>query len=239
MRKLAYVLIFIGIGLLLYPSMIHRYEDYQQQKLLHALEQTDNLVVYPEPASSASVADQINQLFEADYMTSIQPSDQVISKPTVESKILEISSKEQATKPFVLTKASVVPKPQVIGILQVDLISLKLPIVEGIRKQDLKIAPGHIPGTAVPGQVGNAVIAGHRSYSYGRMFNRLEELKLGDTIKVNVAKKNYEYTIYEKKMVDPSDISVLNYNKTDTILTLITCNADGKRRLILQAKISL
>jgi sortase A len=237
MRKLAYLLIFIGLGLMLYPSINHWYEDYTQQKLLNSLEETDRLVVYAEAPSSESVASQINQLFEADYNASAKPSEQIISRPIVEPKKLDSSSKEQETNPLVQKKNSVLSKPQVIGVLQIDLISLKLPIVEGIRNQDLKIAPGHIPGTAFPGQIGNAVIAGHHSYSFGRMFNRLEELKLGDTVKVKVGKQIYEYTIYEKKMVDPSDLSVLHSNKTDTILTLITCDADGKRRLILQAKI--
>jgi sortase A len=237
MRKLAYLLIFIGLGLMLYPSINHRYEDYKQQKLLHNLEETDSLAVYAKPGSPLSVANQINQLFEADYITSPKPSEQVTPKPTIEPNKLKVSLNWQEPKPLVLKKPSVQQKPQAIGILQIDLIDLKLPIVEGISKQDLKIAPGHIPGTASPGQIGNAVIAGHHSYSYGRMFNRLEELKLGDSVNVKMGGKTYGYTIYQKKMVDPSDISVLNYNKTDAILTLITCDADGKRRLILQAKI--
>jgi sortase A len=237
MRKLAYVLIIIGLGLLLYPSINHWYENYKQQKLLHNLEETVNLMADSKPVSSESVANQINQLFEADYISSTKPWEEVTPKQTVEIKKLEISANKQAAKPFVLKKATVLPKPKAIGILQIDKINLKLPIIEGIGKRDLKIAPGHIPGTASPGQIGNTVIAGHHSYSYGRMFNRLEELKSGDTVMVQVGRKTYEYTIYEKKMVDPSDISVLGYNKTDRILTLITCDADGKRRLIVQAKI--
>jgi sortase A len=240
MRKLAYVLILLGLGLMLYPSFNHWYEDYKQQKLLHSLEQTEPMTIYPEPASSKSVANQINQLFEADDTAAVQLPNQDIAAPTSETKTIkkvELSAKEPILKPVIQKKASVTPKPEAIGILQIDMINLKLPVVEGIRKQDLEIAPGHIPGTALPGQIGNAVIAGHHSYSYGRMFNRLEELKIGDAVKVKVGRKTYVYTIIVKKMVEPGDISVLSYNKTDTILTLITCDADGKRRLILQAKI--
>ena len=51
-------------------------------------------------------------------------------------------------------------------------------IVEGTGTEDLKRGPGHYPGTAMPGQVGNFVVAGHRT-TYGAPFNRSTTIKAG------------------------------------------------------------
>ena len=54
-------------------------------------------------------------------------------------------------------------------------------MVEGVSLADLKKGPGHYPETPLPGQEGNAAIAGHRT-TYGAPFHRLDELKPGDEI---------------------------------------------------------
>jgi sortase A len=244
MRKLALLLIIIGLGLLLYPSINHWYEDYKQQQLLKNWELEVISATEPEaPASSESVANQINQLFPSDNKASAinpssTPTSNEVLKPVAAAQSPNSDNSAKVQKPLVKKKTAVPAQPKAIGLLQIDIIGLKLPIVEGISAADMRIAPGHIPGTALPGQTGNAVIAGHHSYTYGRMFNRLEELNTGDRIKVETSGHVYEYTIYNTKMVDPADLSVLNHNNTDKILTLITCDAEGKQRLILQAKLT-
>ena len=60
-----------------------------------------------------------------------------------------------------------------IGILTIETINLRLPIAEGVDEATLRIAPGRVPQTAQIGDTGNAVIAGHRNYAFGSMFNRL------------------------------------------------------------------
>ena len=74
------------------------------------------------------------------------------------------------------------PEPQTFyGRLQIPAIEVDSPLLEGIRIDTLDYGPGHWPGTAMPGQLGNVVVAGHRT-SHNADFRRLDELKPGDQV---------------------------------------------------------
>lgn len=111
--------------------------------------------------------------------------------------------------------------------------------MEGATKANMKHAAAHMKETAPIGEIGNAAIAAHRSRTAGRLFNRLNEVKVGDTISVKTSDQEYEYEVYDISIVEPTDVSVLNGNKQDKILTLITCDplVNPTHRLIIHAKI--
>ncbi|MNP46569.1 Sortase family protein [compost metagenome] len=90
------------------------------------------------------------------------------------------------------------------------------------------------------GEIGNAAIAAHRARTTGRLFNRLNEVVIGDTITVKTSDQTYNYEVYDISVVLPSDVSVLDGNNKDKILTLITCDplVDPTHRLIVHAKLS-
>ena len=69
-------------------------------------------------------------------------------------------------------------------------------VVEGVSLADLKKGPGHYPETPLPGQEGNAAIAGHRT-TYGAPFNRLDELEPGDEITVTTVQGEFTYEVTE------------------------------------------
>ena len=74
------------------------------------------------------------------------------------------------------------PEPQTFhGRLQIPAIEVDSPFLEGIRINTLDYGPGHWPGTAMPGELGNVVVAGHRT-SHNADFRRLDELKPGDQV---------------------------------------------------------
>ncbi len=72
--------------------------------------------------------------------------------------------------------------------------------------ENLKRGPGHIPGTAYPGQPGNMVISGHRT-TYGAPFRHIEQLQNGDEIVLVTADSSYVYSVYDQRIVAPSDLS--------------------------------
>ena len=73
-------------------------------------------------------------------------------------------------------------EPQVYhGRLQIPAIELDAPYIEGIRISTLDYGPGHWPGTAMPGELGNVVVAGHRT-SHNADFRNLDQLEPGDEI---------------------------------------------------------
>ncbi|MBD7964932.1 class D sortase [Fictibacillus norfolkensis] len=115
-------------------------------------------------------------------------------------------------------------KSSIVGKLSINKIDLTLPIMEGASQKNLKVAAGHMNGTSPIGENGNAAIAAHRSYTYGKQFNRLPEVESGDLIQVETTQKIFTYKVTEKQLVLPTDLSVLQSRKDESVLTLITCH---------------
>jgi sortase A len=114
-------------------------------------------------------------------------------------------------------------------------------IIEGVSVADLRKGPGHYPGTAMPGQIGNFVVSGHRT-TYLAPFNKLGELRGGDKILIDTRAKQYVYKVTSTKVVQPSDVSVAapvpehpRANPTKRLITLTTCNPkySAAQRLII------
>jgi sortase A len=119
-------------------------------------------------------------------------------------------------------------------------------VVEGIGYEDLKKGPGHYPGTDLPGQIGNAVISGHRT-TYGAPFNRVDELRKGDPIVIETQSFFYTYSVLALTVVQPDALGetdhVPNNPKavaSQRLLTLTTCNPkySARTRLIVRAVLS-
>jgi sortase A len=96
-------------------------------------------------------------------------------------------------------------------------------VVQGTGPSDLAEGPGHYIGTPLPGQRGNAAIAGHRT-TYGAPFYRLNKLSIGARIYLTATSgRIYVYRVVATKVVSPSDVTVLDPTK-NAVLTLTTCN---------------
>ncbi len=102
-------------------------------------------------------------------------------------------------------------------------------VVEGVAPADLKKGPGHYPGTALPGQVGNVGIAGHRATN-GEPFRDLDRLRPGDPVVLQTADGYFTYTVDRSTVVLPTQVDVLlpvpqrpGVAPTTSLLTLTTC----------------
>ena len=127
-----------------------------------------------------------------------------------------------------------------IGIIEIESIDLKLPVVEGATKATLKVALGHVSESATIGDVGNCIIAGHRRYDYGLMFNRLDEVEVGDVIKyTDVDGKALNFKVYATTVIVPNDTSLFDYDDGQKKLTLLTCTPIKKatHRLLIQSSL--
>jgi len=126
-----------------------------------------------------------------------------------------------------------------IGILTIDSVNLHLPIAEGVDEATLRIAPGRVPQTANIGDIGNAVIAGHRNYAFGSMFNRLGELVLGDIVQYQArCGEMMEFEVFEIAVIEPHDQVAFLQPVNDSIITLYTCTPTrtATHRLIIRAQ---
>jgi len=110
-----------------------------------------------------------------------------------------------------------------IGLLSIPKIGLLDAIVEGVGESQLAQGPGHYPGTPLPGEAGNAAIAGHRT-TYAHPFYNLNELAPGDPIYILTSQGFFRYVVSETEVVAPTDVAVLDPVAHKSTLTLTTCN---------------
>lgn len=212
-KNLSMLFIIIGVLMVLFPLLGKLYNHYQQEKFLE------------EWVDEGDMTD------DEDYV--MEPSVIVTDTPDSDNS----NDAEKETEKISVAKPAY--KPNIIGTIQISKINVNIPIVEGTTQQDLKYGAGHLKGTGKLGQVGNCALAGHRSYTFGKMFNRLDEISAGDEIIVNTKQNKYKYVVYDKKVIEPDDFSVLKYGKGEKILTLVTCDPIfiADHRLIVQAKL--
>ena len=111
-------------------------------------------------------------------------------------------------------------------------------VVEGVSVSNLKRGPGHYPDSPLPGQPGNAAIAGHRT-TYGAPFNRVDELDPGDDILVTTRQGAFRYEVRETQIVRPSQVEVLD-DFGDNRLTLTACNPkySARQRIVVVADLA-
>lgn len=129
------------------------------------------------------------------------------------------------------------PSGDAVAIIRIPRIGVDRAVVQGVARADLRRGPGHYPATPLPGEAGNAAIAGHRT-TYGAPFNRLDELEVGDTIEVRTVAGDYRYAVTEQRIVKPTELSVLEPTTTPT-LTLTTCHPkySARQRLVVRAEL--
>ena len=104
---------------------------------------------------------------------------------------------------------------------------------------DLRKGPGHYPDSPMPGQLGNAAIAGHRT-TYGAPFNRIDELAPGDEITIVTVSGTFHYSVTGQLIVTPKQTEVLDPTP-DATLTLTTCNPkySARERLVVKARLDV
>jgi sortase A len=120
--------------------------------------------------------------------------------------------------------------------LDLDAIVVEL---EGLDDtENLKRGPGHLPGTAYPGQEGNCVISGHRT-TYGAPFRHIEELEPGDEIILETADARYTYLIYGQCIVLPTDLTVMEQGGEPRV-TLTACHPwySASRRIVVLGRLA-
>jgi sortase A len=196
MKKLSTVLIIAGLLIALYPVVNRYFEQQEEARLMEALEL--QMSQYDVETETMEEYQGLQELF-----ISYEEEDQGYEEPD-----LEIIRQDG----------------ELLGSIEIPKINAKMPVVQGASDENLRTAAALLDGTSSIGSIGNAAIAAHRSYTYGRFFNRLNEMEIGDHIIITTPEAVYTYQVYEIKVVEPTDLSVLNRNSRDRVVTLITCD---------------
>jgi sortase A len=125
-----------------------------------------------------------------------------------------------------------------LGSIEIPKIDVSKSIFEGITLTTLDNGPGHWPGTAVPGQLGNVVIAGHR-VSHDKPFRHLEQLEPGDDVIMTTADGRFVYKVTGTEVVNPDALWIVDQT-ADYTATLFACHPAGstKQRIVVHLALS-
>lgn len=158
--------------------------------------------------------------------------------PTTEATTTTIEATTTTTE-VVLPVPLPPPAPQAkeprfeLGRLEIPALDVDAPLLEGITLTTLDHGPGHWPGTALPGHVGNVVIGGHRT-SHSRPFRHIDQLVPGDEVILTTIEGRFVYKVTSTKIVKPDAMWIIDQQPTYTA-TLFACHPVGstKERIVI------
>lgn len=142
------------------------------------------------------------------------------------------------TRPVNVPKDPYAVEPLVeIGTIEIPKIGLTHQIYEGISLRTIDHGPSHWPGTAMPGQVGNAVFAGHR-VTHSKPFRNIDQLVAGDEVIFTVNGARSTYVVSGSEVVNPKALHIVNPSPTPTA-TLFACHPPGSAKFRYVVHLSL
>jgi len=115
-----------------------------------------------------------------------------------------------------------------VGTIEIPKIGVSKSMYEGITLTTLDHGPGHWPGTAMPGQLGNVVIAGHR-VSHDKPFRNIDKLVPGDDVIMTTADGSFDYKVISTEIVNPDALWIVDQTP-DYTATLFACHPPGSTR---------
>ena len=181
--------------------------------------------------------------------TQAAPTQPETSAPTTIAATTTIATTTTAAT-TVATTAATLPQPAPapdphapepafqLGTIAIPKIGMIQNLYEGVSLTSLDRGPGHWPGTALPGQLGNVVVGGHR-VSHARPFRHLEELVPGDQIIMTTNGVQYVYDVTGTQIVTPNDTWIID-QKPEHTATLFACHPPGstRERIVVFAKLA-
>lgn len=217
------IIIVLGLAIFSYPLIKQAYSSYRQEGLKDAFYEVleENKIKIDTSADVSTKAtvtpSYTSNLTGTDYI-SFEESEEIEDTQTAGNIKNRLSGQS------------------VVGLIEIEKIDLIYAIVEGTSEANLGVAVGHMSETKPIGAEGNCGIAGHRGGTSGPYFKNLDELSKGDEIKITDLMGNeYLYKVTKSFVVDPTDVWVVEDTPGIKTLTLVTCQDNGTKRLIVQA----
>lgn len=126
------------------------------------------------------------------------------------------------------------------GSLDIPKINVELPIYHGTDDTALSNGIGHLQGTSLPtgGENTHCVLTGHRGLPSSKLLIRLDEMKEGDLFFLRIGNDTLAYEVCKIQVVEPEDVSALQIEAGQDLVTLVTCTPYGinTHRLLVTGK---
>lgn len=230
LRRLAPIaLVLVGLVLMVRPAV---------EQLAGQWDQVERATENAQPRFALAM-DRAYDVVVSDFEASVVSFEAGALPTTTDGRIIGLPGQQPGVAAAVATPEGAYAAPVPLrfdgATIRIPSISLDQVVVDGVSREHLKDGPGHYPGTALPGYVGNVVISGHRT-TFTRPFYDVDLLTAGDSIFLDTPRGTYHYIVRASYVVDPSNLAPLADDGTPT-LTLTTCTPKGsaEQRLIVVA----
>ena len=201
------MILFLGIGIMLYPTVSDYYNSFHQSRAI------------------ASYVEQIDQMEPADYAGEWARAEAYNrSLFTRENRFFLTEEDYLEYETYLNLTGS-----GIMGYIEVPKIDCTLPIYHGTDEAVLQIAVGHIEGTSLPtgGEGTHTVLSGHRGLPSARLFTDLNRLEVGDLFVMRVLDRIMTYEVDQILIVLPHEMDALALDPEQDLCTLVTCTPYG------------
>ena len=201
------VILFVGLSLLLYPSVSDYWNSFTQSRAI------------------ASYSEKVANLDEDKY-DELWTAAQIYNASLLERGNAYILSEEQKTEYEALLDVSSIG---VMGYIEIPCINCFLPIYHGAEESVLQIAIGHLDWTSLPvgGENTHCVVSGHRGLPSAKLFSDLDKLAEGDVFMLRVLDEVLTYEVDRILIVEPHETEALQIVDGQDYCTLVTCTPYG------------
>lgn len=201
------VTLIIGISLLLYPTISDYWNSFHQSRAI------------------AGYAEAVAQMDEIDYEKIWNDAVEYNKELQTRSNHWFLTEEQQEEYESMLN----VSGNGIMGYIEIPSIKVSLPIYHGVDEGILQVAIGHIEGSSLPvgGKGSHCVISGHRGLPSAKLFTDLDQLAEGDIFMLRVLDETLTYEVDQILIVEPSDMSSLEFDEEKDYCTLVTCTPYG------------
>ncbi len=208
---------FIGLAILLYPSISNYYNQKVQSKAIVDYESI------------------LKNIKKEDYTEYFEKADEYNRKLlSMKRPLLTYKTIKNYNEVLNLNDHGMM------GYLTIDKIKVELPIYHGTSADVLSKAVGHLEGTSLPigGTGTHSVLSAHRGLPSFRLFTDLDKLEIGDIFEIQVLDRKITYQIDKISIVKPNQVNDLKIDKDNDYVTLLTCTPYGinTHRLLVRGK---
>lgn len=201
------VTLMIGISLLLYPTISDYWNSFHQSRAI------------------AGYAEAVAEMDTVDYEKIWNDAVKYNKELQTRSNHWFLTEEQQEEYESMLN----VSGNGIMGYIEIPSIKVSLPIYHGVDEGILQVAIGHIEGSSLPvgGKGAHCVISGHRGLPSAKLFTDLDQLAEGDIFMLRVLDETLTYEVDQILIVEPSDMSSLEFDEEKDYCTLVTCTPYG------------